>query len=124
MLSFNQSLAYMLGYNTRDFDPLFTTNPLQFPSYTTDDILYIQGIINKISSIEAELEQNRPDAMANEVGGVKVDFGKSISISKMEGSRLLNLLSQVAAIPIKYDRFMGRKPDSFSRTPLVVRNYF
>lgn len=123
-LSFNQSLAYRLGWSARAFDLRYNPAPLQFPDYTEDDKAELQVIIDKLVAIDEELEQNRKDSMALDVGGVKVDFNRNIQITKHEGSRLLRELSQLSDIPIKFDKYLGRSPSEHSVTPLVVRNYF
>lgn len=122
-LPYNQALAYRLGYSTRDFDPRYTPAPLQFPEYTDDDKAVIDHIVNKLVAIDTELEQNRKDSMALDVGGVKVDFNRNIAITKAEGTRLLRELSQLSDLPLKYDKYQGRSPNDLSVTPLVARNY-
>jgi hypothetical protein len=123
-LSFNQALAYRLGWSARHFDPRYTHAPIQFPDYSSDDLEALQVIIDKLVAIDEELETNRKDSMALDVGGVKVDFNRNIQITRQEGTRLLKELSQLSDIPIRYDKYLGRSPGENSVTPLVVRNYF
>ena len=123
-LSFNQALAYRLGYSTRDLQYTLTQSALQFPPYTVDDVEALQEIIDKLITLDAELETNRADSMALDVGGVKVDFNRNMQITKAEGSRLLRELSALADVPIKFDKYLGRYANSNSTTPLVVRNYY
>jgi hypothetical protein len=123
-LSFKLQLAYRLGYTTKDFDPRYNTSILAIPDYTVDDQAYLQLIMNKLVVIDAELDTNRPDAMALDVGGIKVDFGKSLALSRQEGSRLLAELANTAAIPMKFDKYTGRSPSSGPLSPVAVRNYF
>ena len=123
-LSFNHALAYRLGYSTRDLQYTLTQSALQFPPYTVDDVEALQEIIDKLITLDAELETNRADSMALDVGGVKVDFNRNMQITKAEGSRLLRELSALADVPIKFDKYLGRYANSNSTTPLVVRNYY
>jgi hypothetical protein len=123
-LSFTQALCYRLGYSVRDFQNRFTGVPIIIPEYTADDIEALQEIIDKLIALDLELETNRADSMALDVGGVKVDFNRNIQITKSEGSRLLKELSYLSDIPVKYDKYLGRRAGSNSTTPLVVRNYY
>jgi hypothetical protein len=83
----------------------------------------MQTILSKLLLIDAELEQNRKDSMAIDVGGVKVDFNRNILITKAEGTRLLKELEQISGVTLKFDKYLGRSPQGLSVTPLVVRNY-
>lgn len=123
MLSYNQNLAYTLGYSTRHFDPRFTAQPIVFPLYTVDDQAFMQLILDKLTAIDSELEANRKDSMALDVGGVKVDFLKNMQITKAEGTRLLRALEQASGVPMKFDKYLGRSPNGLSSTPVVVRCY-
>ena len=123
MLSFNQTLAYTLGFSAKQFDPRFAAQPITFPLYTADDQAFLQVILDKLTAIDSELEINRKDSMALDVGGVKVDFLKNIQITKAEGTRLLRSLEQASGIPMKFDKYLGRSPNGMSSTPLVVRCY-
>lgn len=123
-LSFTQSLCYRLGYSVRDFQNRLTGLPVIIPEFTADDIEALQEIIDKLIALDLELETNRADSMALDVGGVKVDFNRNIQITKAEGSRLLRELAALSAIPIRFDKYLGRYAGNTSSTPLVVRNYY
>ncbi len=123
-LTFNQTLAYTLGYSTRHFDPRYTAQPIVFPEFTEDDVAYIQKILDKLTAIDEELEANRKDSMATDVGGIKIDFHKNIQITKSEGTRLLKELERITDIPLMYDKYLGRTQSGLSSTPIVVRSYY
>lgn len=121
-LSYNQALAYRLGYSARDFDALYTTHPLNIPVYTDDDKAVLDSIVAKLDVIDQNIEQNTQDSMATKVGNITVDYVRNLQILKSEGSRLLSELSQLAGFPIAYDKYLGLIPNS-STHPLTVRNY-
>lgn len=114
-LSFNQTLTYHLGYTLG--------TPVNVPEFSSEQQLVILDVISRLDAIDAELEANRKDSMALDVGGVRVDFNRNIQITRAEGSRLLRLLSQLSGIPLAYDRYLGRHPGDSSVTPLAVPNY-
>lgn len=120
---FNRQIAYVLGYSARRFDSRYYPQPLQFPEFDSDARVLIVDLMAKLGVIDAELISNRADSMALDVGGVKVDFARNISITKQEGSRLLRELSIMTDIPVAHDRYLGRSPTDSSITPLSVKNY-
>jgi hypothetical protein len=121
--SFEQNLCYALGYSARQFDSRYSSNTLNIPTYNTTDKALLNDIYDKLVIIDNAIDQNALDSMALAIGDIKVDYNRNMAILKAEGSRYLQQLSQLAGVPIDYDKYLGRSPGKFSKTPLVVRNY-
>lgn len=64
-----------------------------------------QQLIANLAQIDQALFQSVLDSMAEQVGDLRVNYGKQINLLKLEGSRLLKQLATIAQLPVLYDRY-------------------
>lgn len=80
-------------------------------------------ILLQLQAIDQAIAAATLDSMAVEVGSLKVDYARHLSLLKTEGSRLLKDLANVSGLSVAYDRFSGGAA-GVSSTPVSWVSYW
>jgi hypothetical protein len=111
------TISFELGYPDDTLEPILEGQRLQ---RTT-------AITSELRDVTDQLKAAIQDSMAQDVGGLKVDFDAHIAQVKTEGTRLLLELAQVSGLPLRYDRFSGRTypegSQAYLGNPLSIISY-
>lgn len=86
-----------------------------------DDITYYLGnrvdsLMTAIAAIDAALSDAPLDSMAVKIDKLEVSYTQHLVLLKQEGSRLIQELSLLLDIPVRYDRYSGVVPGIASKT--------
>lgn len=65
----------------------------------------LDAIVIELADIDTQLRDLRPDSLAIEVQGMKLNFNQQRAILKQDGSQLLRELAQLMAISIVYNKY-------------------
>jgi hypothetical protein len=95
-----------------------------FPAgFTVEELAYVQLLLTEISEQDRKIKANIDDAMAVKVQDLSLDYGQYLSQARAAGSRLLEQLATLIAVPIAHDRFKNGSA-SPSSGGIAVRSYY
>lgn len=107
-----------LGYGLTSINNRVVIFP---PNLGSDGLLYVEGILSELLSLDLELKSNISDSMAVKVQDLGLDYRQYIAQASARGSRLLEQLSAAIDTPVVYDRY---KNTSKHGSGIAVRNYY
>lgn len=107
------AIALQLGYPITTLDPFLD---LARATRASD-------LVAQLDAIDSALASARLDSMASEVGELKVDYQRHISLLKSEGSRLLKELANLCGMIVAYDRFQGETA-TLRSSPYSIQSYW
>jgi hypothetical protein len=87
------------------------SNPSLFPSFILEDansMIYVADILDRLASLDVEIEDNIRDSMAVKVQDLGLDYGAYISNANISASKLLHELSTALSVPLISDKYIGK----------------
>jgi hypothetical protein len=96
-----QALNNHLGLTTSG---RVTAVPLDYEAATL-------GLVASLTSLDEALSEGSLNAMALDVGGLKVDFNRGLSLQRGEGSRLLRSLAEWLSLETYWDKYTKSRVD-------------
>ncbi|HEY9629367.1 MAG TPA: hypothetical protein V6C84_18850 [Coleofasciculaceae cyanobacterium] len=94
-------IQVLAGYSAY---PILVVQQLAGP-YVQVAVDRVDAIILELADIDTQLRDLRPDSLAIEVQGMKLNFNQQRAILKQDGSQLLKELAQLMAISIVYNKY-------------------
>lgn len=105
-VSEQQQILAALGYGPHDEAPTFLT--VTQPQYDRT----VQ-ILTQLINLDDQLFTNSTDAMALQVGDIKLSFAQHTVMVKSLGSGLLYELSAMTGVPIKRNKYIPRGSNTY-----------
>jgi len=92
------SISETLGY----YEVIITQYPISLSR-----MAFIDAAFLKLEDVDIALASVVTDGMAEQVGDMRVNYGKHVAMLKMEGTRLLQSISAYSGIPIRFNKYTG-----------------
>jgi hypothetical protein len=86
-------------------------NPSLFPPQLGEDpnvMVYVSELLDKLSLLDAEIEDNIRDSMAVKVQDLGLDYGAYLLQANVSASKLLHELGNALSTPVVFDKYRGQ----------------
>jgi len=92
------SISETLGY----YEVIMTQYPISLSRMEFIDAAFL-----KLVDVDVALASIVTDGMTEQVGDMKLNYGKHVAMLKLEGTRLLSAISAYSGIPIRFNKYTG-----------------